>query len=67
MLSEAGISRQRLESFDRPIVTLPEFFPDKRDALIRDCQNYLKILKSVSCCTLAHVGDACCCRVQRRA
>ncbi|GAB4820070.1 hypothetical protein N2152v2_007116 [Parachlorella kessleri] len=46
VLSEAGISRQRLESFDRPIVTEPEFFPDKKDALIRDLNNYLNILKS---------------------
>lgn len=48
VLSEAGISRQRLESFDRPIVCEPEYFPDKRDALIRDMNNYLTILKSVS-------------------
>ena len=32
----------------RAIVTEPEFFADKRDALIGDMENYLKILKSVS-------------------
>ena len=37
-----------MESFDRPIVTEPEFFADKKDALIRDLNNYLNILKSVS-------------------
>lgn len=26
----------------------PEYFPDKRDSLINDMQNYLKILKAVS-------------------
>jgi alpha-glucan, water dikinase len=46
VLSEAGISRQRLESFDRAIVTDPVFYGDKKDSLIRDFQNYLKILKS---------------------
>lgn len=36
-----------LEGYDRPIVTDPEFFPDKRDALIGEFENYLKILKAV--------------------
>jgi alpha-glucan,water dikinase len=47
VLSDAGITRQRLESFDRAIVTDPRFYADKRDALIRDFQNYLKVLKEV--------------------
>lgn len=46
VLSEAGISRARLESFDRPIKTDPHFFADKKDALIRDFSNYLNILKA---------------------
>ena len=46
VLSEAGITRQRLESFDRPIVTEPVFYAAKKDALIADFNNYLKILKS---------------------
>ena len=45
-LSEAGISRARLESFDRPIRTDPVFFGDKKDSLIRDFGNYLNILKA---------------------
>ena len=43
----AGVSRERLESFDRPIKVEPEDYPDKRDALIGDFRNYLSILKSV--------------------
>ena len=45
-LSDHGITRERLQSFDRPIVTLPEFFPDKKDNLIRDFTHYLGILKA---------------------
>eukprot|EP00887_Chlorella_sp_A99_P007269 scaffold2.g7269.t1 len=47
VLSDAGITRARLESFERPIRCDPEHFPDKRDALISEFQNYLKILKAV--------------------
>lgn len=46
VLSDHGIDRERLESFDRAIVTLPEFFADKKDNLIRDFENYLGILKA---------------------
>ncbi|WPT16709.1 Alpha-glucan water dikinase [Picochlorum sp. SENEW3] len=45
-LSDHGITRERLESFDRPIVTLPEFMGDKKENLIRDFENYLGILKA---------------------
>lgn len=47
VLSDAGITRERLESYDRPVVTLPEFFRDKKEALIKDMRNYLGILKAV--------------------
>ena len=30
VLSDNGVTRQRLESFDRPIKTAPQFFPDKK-------------------------------------
>jgi alpha-glucan,water dikinase len=43
----SGITRQRLESFDRPITLEPQWFPGKKDALIRDFRNYLAILKAV--------------------
>ena len=46
-LSDAGITRARLESFDRPIRCEPEMYHDRRDALIGEFQNYLSILKAV--------------------
>jgi len=47
-LSDAGITRERLESFDRPIRQEPEWHGDgKRDALVRDFRAYLGILKAV--------------------
>lgn len=48
----AGITRERLESFDRPIKVEPEDYPDKRDALISEFRNYLGILnvRSPSAC-----------------
>ncbi|GMH39379.1 hypothetical protein BSKO_07277 [Bryopsis sp. KO-2023] len=46
-LSDSGITRQRLEGFDRAIKSEPQYYPDKRDALIRDMYNYLGILKAV--------------------
>ncbi len=42
-----GLTRQRLESYDRPILQEPFYYADKRDALIRDMKNYLAILKAV--------------------
>ena len=52
VLSDAGITRQRLEGFDRPIVTNPHFWPDKKNSLIGEFRNYLGILKAV------HSGNA---------
>jgi hypothetical protein len=43
----AGITRERLEGFDRKITEEPQDFPDKRNALIADFQNYLGIIKAV--------------------
>ncbi|GFH15445.1 R1 protein, alpha-glucan water dikinase, partial [Haematococcus lacustris] len=45
-LSDAGITRQRLESYDRAITLEPQWFDGKKDALIRDFRNYLAILKA---------------------
>ena len=42
-----GITRERLESFDRPITLEPNYYGDKRDALIGEFRNYLGILKGV--------------------
>eukprot|EP00967_Tisochrysis_lutea_P081879 scaffold113216_cov19-Tisochrysis_lutea.AAC.3 len=41
------VTRERLESFDRPVRGEPQWFDGKKDALIRDFRNYLGILKSV--------------------
>jgi len=46
-LQEGGVSRQRLESFERPIRSQPDFVPHLKDALISDFQQFLRILRSV--------------------
>jgi len=46
-LEQGGVTRERLASFERPIKTEPEFWQDKKDALIRDFENFLRVLKSV--------------------
>ncbi len=46
-LKAGGVTRERLESFERPIVTPPDFVPHLKDVLIHDFENYLKLLKSV--------------------
>lgn len=51
ILSDAGVTRQRLEGFDRAIVSEPQYYPDKRAGLLHDMYNYLGILKAV------HSGD----------
>ncbi|MEW5309696.1 MAG: hypothetical protein WDW38_001561 [Sanguina aurantia] len=47
VLTDAGLSRERLEGFDRAITKEPDYYADKRDALIREFNNYLGILKAV--------------------
>ena len=46
-LLQGGVSRERLQNFERPIRTDPEFYPDKQDGLRHDFENFLRILKSV--------------------
>jgi alpha-glucan,water dikinase len=46
-LEAKGVKRERLLSFERPIRTEPEFYADRRDALIPEFENFLSILKSV--------------------
>ncbi len=46
-LEDTGVSRERMESFERPITTPPDFVPHLKDALIYDFENYLKLLKSI--------------------
>lgn len=46
-LQRHGVTKARLESFERPIRTAPDFVPHLKDALIHDFENFLKILQSV--------------------
>ena len=41
-----GVTRERLESFDRAITLEPADYPDMRDTLIGEFRNYLGILKA---------------------
>lgn len=51
ILADGGVSKKRLEGFERPIVTDPDFVPHIKDGLIYDFENYLKLLKSVHSAT----------------
>lgn len=46
-LEVGGVTRDRLESFERPITQRPEHHPDKKDGLLRDFHAFLRLLKSV--------------------
>lgn len=46
-LRKKGVTKERLESFERPIVTPPDFVHELKEGLIHDFGNYLKILKSI--------------------
>jgi alpha-glucan,water dikinase len=46
-LEAAGVGRERLQSFERPINSHPDFVPHLKDALIRDFEHFLGILKAV--------------------
>lgn len=46
-LTEGGVTRERLESFERPVRSEPIWRPQIKNELISDFENYLKILKAV--------------------
>jgi alpha-glucan, water dikinase len=46
-LKEGGVTRERMESFERPIRSHPDFIPHLKDALIHDFENFLGTLKAV--------------------
>jgi alpha-glucan,water dikinase len=46
-LDNSGISRERLRSFERPILSDPDYLPHIKDGLIWDFENYLKTLQRV--------------------
>jgi alpha-glucan,water dikinase len=46
-LREGGVTKERLESYERPIRSHPDFIPGLKDALIHDFENFLGILREV--------------------
>ncbi len=46
-LEEGGVTRQRLESYERPIRTEPDLVPHIREGLIHDFEHFLGTLRSV--------------------
>jgi alpha-glucan,water dikinase len=46
VLRDNGVTRERLESFERPIRSSPQFFGHLKDGLLHDFWNFLKILKA---------------------
>jgi alpha-glucan,water dikinase len=46
-LEQGGISRARLQSFERPIKSDPVFFGHRKEALLGEFEHFLSILKSV--------------------
>jgi alpha-glucan, water dikinase len=47
ILKAGGVTKERLENFERPIRSEPDFQGWLKDALIHDFENFLRILKSV--------------------
>jgi alpha-glucan, water dikinase len=46
-LQAGGVSRKRLESYERPLRTPPDFVPHLKDALIHDFSHFRQTLKAV--------------------
>ncbi|MHB1425023.1 MAG: phosphohistidine-like domain-containing protein [Gemmataceae bacterium] len=46
-LEQGGVTKARLQSFERPIKSAPWFYADRKDALIGEFEHFLSILKSV--------------------
>jgi len=46
-LMKHGIDRRRLQTYDRPILQEPHYFPTIRNGLSNELRKYLEILKSV--------------------
>ncbi|MCK5545213.1 MAG: hypothetical protein KAI35_08345, partial [Desulfobulbaceae bacterium] len=60
ILENGGVSRERLVSFERPIVTDPDFNPHIKDGLAHDLENYLRLLKSIhSASDLSSAIESC--------
>jgi alpha-glucan,water dikinase len=46
-LEAGGVTRERLQSFERPIRSEPDFYADRKDALIGEFEHFLRIVKAV--------------------
>ncbi len=46
-LEAGGVTRERLESYERPITSEPAFIPHLKEALIHDFEHFLGILREV--------------------
>lgn len=46
-LEHGGVTKERLQSYDRPIRSHPDFIPHLKDALIHDFEAFLGILKKL--------------------
>ena len=46
-LNEGGVTKERIETYERPIRSHPDFIPYLKDPLIRDFEHFLGILKAV--------------------
>ncbi len=51
ILEERGITRERLEGFERPITSPPDFVISIKEPLIHELEDFLGILKAVHCGT----------------
>lgn len=47
ILEAGGITKERLENFERPIISHPDFVPSIKDPLIHELEHFLGILKAV--------------------
>ncbi len=47
ILEAGGVTRERLQTYERPITSHPDFVPHLKDALIPDFEHFLGILKAV--------------------
>lgn len=50
-LADGGVTRKRLQSYERPIRSDPDFIPHLKDALIPDFEHFLGVLKAVHTAT----------------
>ena len=46
-LEQGGVTKQRLQNYERPIKSHPDFVPHLKEALVHDFEDFLGILKAV--------------------